>query len=251
MTSSQHTYPSQNTVLTSDHIIGCCTPELYFGFDNAAADRGELEGRRAQFPEVSSKKGPCVNYVDLNTGHLQFKSANLATATNAITIAVWVKLRSRLGIQPILVLEGEAGALRFELFEGFITWRYSTTRPSLASFALLSDIPVVPENIWTHLLVQYDAHSRRCAVFLNGEKILNGLSREGPLEIAWGELTSIGKFSIEEELALKLDGSIDEFYIYYCSLPEIVIRRLVQECHVDGKCSPLGPGNYAVKISII
>ena len=225
-------------------MTGCCTPELYLGFN-----KQELHRSRVQSPSVSNEEDPCGNYADLNAGDVQFKNATLQTVTNVITIAVWIKLQSRYGIQPILVVQGEAGALRLELFEGHIAWRYAGTRPSLATFELLSAAPVIPENVWTHLAVQYDAHTRRSAVFLNGMETLKGSSNGGSLDIAWGELTTIGKYSISEDLALKVNGSIDEFYIYYCSVPELVIQRLSQECRVEGKCSPLEPGNYVTIVA--
>lgn len=223
-------------------MAGCCTPKLYLGFDNTTADKQELHGRRAQSPEEASGKGPCGNYADLNAGHVQFKSTKLATATNAITIAVWVKLQSISAIQPIVVLIGEASELRFELVEGHVTWLHTAASPSLATFALLSAAAVVPENTWTHLVVQYDANTRRSAVFVNGEKILQGSSNGGSLEVAWGDVTTIGKYTINEVLELKINGYLDEFYIYYCAVPEMVIKRLAQTCRVEGKCAPLGPG---------
>ena len=225
-------------------LTGCCTPELHLGFDQQ-----ELHRRRAHSPSLSSEDDPCGNYADLNAGDVQFKSATRQTVTSAITIAVWVKLQSRYGIQPILVLQGEAGALRFELFEGHIAWRYTGTRPSLATFELLSASPIIPEKLWTHLVVQYDAHTGRSAVFLNGVETLKGSSNGGSLDIAWGELTTIGKYSINEALALKVNGFIDEFYIYYCSVPEMVIQRLAQKCRVEGKCSPLKSGNYSAIVA--
>ena len=213
---------------------------MHLGFENRTADKQELHGHRAQAPSV---EGPCGTYADPNEEDVQFKSSSLAKVTNTITIAVWVRLQSISGIQPILVLTREATELRFELVEGHVTWLYSGTRPSLATFALLSRTPVVSENLWTHLVVNYDARTRLSAVFLNGKRTLQGKSNGGSLELPWGKRTTIGKYSINEVLELKLNGFMDEFYIYYCSIPEMVIQRLAQECRVDGKCAPVIPGN--------
>ena len=230
-------------------MTGCCTPELYLGFENTNADKQELHGRRAQTPAVTSEEAPCGKYADLNAEPVKFNSAKLATQTDAITIAVWIKLHSQSGIQPILVVRGEVGELRFELTEGYLSWLYTATRPSLATFALLSTVPVVPVNVWTHLVVQYDAHTRRSAVFLNGKKILQRRSSGGSLEIDWGEFTSIAKHSINEVLEFKVKGYIDEFYIYHCAVPEMVIQRLAEMCHMEGKCAPVGPGSYVTFVS--
>lgn len=43
---------------------------------------------------------------------MHFRSETLAAVTDAITIAVWVKLKLTNGIHPILVLKSDAGELR-------------------------------------------------------------------------------------------------------------------------------------------
>ena len=65
------------------------------------------------------------------------------------------------------------------------------------------------------------------------------------MEIAWGELTSIGKYSINEIITLEFKGFIDEFYIYFCSVSEILIRSLAQDCGVKENCLDPASGNYA------
>lgn len=175
---------------------------------------------------------------------MHFKSEALAAITDAITIAVWVKMKLTNGIHPILVLKSDAGELRFELFEGYLSWRYTGLRPSLARFELISEKPVVSANVWTHLLVQYDAQTRRSAAFLNGEEFLTGPANGGSMEIAWGELTSIGKYSVNELITLEFKGFMDEFYIYFCSVSEILIRSLAQDCGVKENCLYPASGNY-------
>lgn len=228
-------------------LTGCCRPELYLGFDNATADLVDdnHDIRRAQSRAVSIVDAPCNNYADLNVEVVQFKSAKFAKVTDAITISVWVNLQTISGIQPILLIKRQTGELRFEIAQGHVTWLYFETRPSLATFALLSPKPVVVPHLWTHIVAQYDARSNRAAVFVNGEEILQGKSNGESLEIAWSEFTTIGKYSFNKALEFKLSGYIDEFYIYYCALPEMVIQNLYQMCHMDSQCAPLRPGNCA------
>ena len=226
------------------YFIGCCKPGLYLPFDGETSGKRELHERLAQLPTKGNGGGPCGNYVNLGTEKVQFKGATLAAVTDAITIAVWVKLKLTNGIHPILVLESDAGELRFELFEGYLSWRYTGVRPSLARFEMISEKPIVSANVWTHLLVQYDAQTRRSAVFLNGEEFLTGSANGGSMELSWGELTSIGKHSVNELITLKFKGFMDEFYIYFCSVSEILIRSLAQDCDVKKKCLDPAAGNY-------
>ena len=222
---------------------GCCTPELYLGFDKATTGQHELDGRRAQFPSGANEESPCGKFADLNAENVQFNSAKVATKTDAITISLWIKLLSKNGIQPVLVVVGEDGELRLEIAQGHLSWMYTSIGTPLATFALLSVVPVVPAGLWTHLVVQYDAFTGRSAAFLNKKEILQGVSGGGSLKINWGEFTTIGQSYINEALRLKTKGNIDEFYIYFCAVPEMVIQRLADSCHVDGKCAAIGPGN--------
>ena len=226
------------------YFIGCCSPGLYLAFDGETSGNQELYERLAQLATKGNGSGPCGNYANLGTEKVHFKSEAFAAITDAITIAVWVKMKLTNGIHPILVLKSDAGELRFELFEGYLSWRYTGLRPSLARFELISEKPVVSANVWTHLLVQYDAETRRSAVFLNGEEFVTGPANGGSMEIAWGELTSIGKYSVNELITLEFKGFMDEFYIYFCSVSEILIRSLAQDCGVKENCLYPASGNY-------
>ena len=227
-------------------MTGCCTPELHLGFDNATADLVDdnHDIRRAQSRVVSIAHAPCSNFANLNVEVVKFKSAKFAKVTDAITISVWVNLQTISDIQPILLIKGQTGELRFEIAQGHVTWLYYAG-PSRATFALLSTELVVASHLWTHIVAQYDAGRNRASVFVNGKEILQGGSNGEPLEIAWSEVTTIGKYSISEALEFKLSGYIDEFYIYYCALSETVIQKLHQMCHIDSQCSPIRPGNCA------
>ena len=220
---------------------------MHLGFDNATAhfvdDNHDI--RRAQSHEVSVADAPCSNFANLNVEVVQFKSAKFAKVTDAITISVWVNLQTISGIQPILLIKGLTGELRFEIAQGHLTWLYFETSPSRATFALLSPAPVVAPHMWTHIVARYDARRNRASVFVDGKEILQSESNSEPLEIAWSEVTTIGKYSFNKALEFKLLGYIDEFYIYFCALPEMVIQTLHQMCHIDSQCAPIRPGNYA------
>ena len=216
---------------------------MHLGFDNATADNHDT--RRTQARVVDIADAPCINFANLNVEVVQFKSAKLAKVTDAITISVWVNLQTTSIIQPILLIKGQTGEMRFEVAQGHVTWLYFETSPSRATFALLSPKPVVAPRTWTHIVAQYDARRNRASVFVNGKEILQGESNGKPLEIAWSESTAIGKYSISEALELKLSGYIDEFYIYYCALSEMVIQKLHKMCHIDSQCASVRPGNCA------
>lgn len=228
-------------------MTGCCTPELHLGFDNATADlvHDKHDVRRAQSRIADIADAPCSNFAKVNVEDVQFKSAKYAKVTDAITISVWVNLQTTSGIQPILLIKGQTGELRFEIAQGHVTWLYFETSPPRATFALLSPNPVVAPHMWTHIVAQYDARRNRASVFINGKEILQGESNGERLEVAWSEFTTIGKYSINEALEFKLSGYIDEFYIYYCALSETVIQKLHQMCHIDSQCAPIRPGNCA------
>ena len=166
--------------------------------------------------------------------------------TDAITIAVWVNLRTIQGIQPILVVRGQNGELRFEVAEGHVTWLHTTLRSQIPTFALISSEQVLENKSWTHIVALYDAYNSRAAVFVNGKEILQGPSAGGSLELTWDELHAIGRYKVNEVLEFKLKGLLDEFYIYFCALPRMVIHRLFQICHIDGKCAPSRPGKFEI-----
>lgn len=174
---------------------------------------------------------------------VQFRSVKLAKMTDAITIAVWVNLQTIQGIQPILVVRGQHGELRFEVAEGHVTWLHTAFRPPIATFALISNKPVVETQLWTHIVALYDAHNNRAAVFVNGKEILQGPSAGGSLDLAWNEFHAIGRYRVNKVLEFKLRGLLDEFYIYFCALPNMVIQRFFRMCHIGGKCAPSRPGN--------
>lgn len=226
-------------------MTGCCTPELHLGFDNATTD---LVDDNHDIPRAQSRVGsiadaPCGNFANLNVEVVQFHSAKFAKVADAITVSVWVNLQNISGIQPVLLIKGQTRELRFEIAQGHVTWLYFDKSPSRATFALLSLKPVVAPYMWTHIVAQYDTRRNRALVFVNGKEILQGESNGEPLEIAWSEFTTVGKHSISEGLGFKLSGYIDEFYIYYCALSEMVIQKLHQMCHIDSHCAPIRPGN--------
>ena len=140
---------------------------MYLGFDKATTGQHELDGRRAQFPSGANEESPCGKFADLNAENVQFNSAKLPTKTDAITISLWIKILTQTGIQPVLVVGGEDGELRLEIAQGHLSWMYTSIGPPLATFALLSVVPVVPVGLWTHLVVQYDTFTGRSAAFRN------------------------------------------------------------------------------------
>lgn len=217
-------------------MTGCCPPELYLGFENSTS-YSDHDNR------VTSVDAPCSNYADMDLQQVQFRSVKLAKMTDAITIAVWVNLQTIQGIQPILVVRGQHGELRFEVAEGHVTWLHTAFRPPIATFALISNKPVVETQLWTHIVALYDAHNNRAAVFVNGKEILQGPSAGGSLELTWNEFHAIGRYRVNKVLEFKLRGLLDEFYIYFCALPNMVIQRFFRMCHIGGKCAPSRPGN--------
>ena len=218
---------------------------MHLGFDNATTDLVDdnHDISLAQSRGVSIADAPCGNFANLNVEVVQFKSAKFPKVTDAITVSVWVNVQTISGIQPILRMKRQTGELRFEIAQGHVTWLYFEKSPSRATFALLSPKPVVAPYMWTHIVAQYDTRRNRASVFVNGKEILQGKSNGQPMEIAWNEFTTIGKHSISEALGFKLSGYIDEFYIYYCALSEMVIQKLHQMCHIDSQCAPIRPGN--------
>ena len=94
------------------YFIGCCSPGLYLAFDDETSGNQELHERQAQLETKGNGGGPCGNYANLGTEKVHFRSETLAAVTDAITIAVWVKLKLTNGIHPILVLKSDAGELR-------------------------------------------------------------------------------------------------------------------------------------------
>ena len=240
------------------YFVGCCIPELHLGFDYATVGNQAFDDsghdNNGEFLDQSHAMirfdAPCGRHADLRTGHVQFSSGKLANISDWITIAIWVKVVSVDGTRPILILKGETTDLRFELANGYVHWMYSSKSKSFASFGMISE-RTVSANLWTHITVQYDAHTEHASLFVNGEEQRRSKTNGGSLELAWGKFTSIGRESSTDGLNSKMTGFVDELYVYFCAIPEQVIRQLAQTCYLDNKCAPRGPGKYVSSVTML
>ena len=229
--------------------LGCCTPNIHLGFDHNNGeyflydDSGKDNNAEVsnKLPALFHRGGKCGNAFNVSASGFTFYSNKLSENIQAATIAFWIKLNSAIGRQPILVVSGEDSDLRLEIIGGHVQWFYSEHNQSLPKFNITTN-KVINERDWTHVVAQYDSSIGNARLYLDGIKIAEGHSERG-LRVQWSWKVVIGRHTVSgEELAI--NGAIDEFYIFYCALPPLGIRRLHEKCKLEGTCAaPKGKGN--------
>ena len=95
-------------------------------------------------------------------GNLTFDGVKFAPVpTVAITVAIWLKLKSLKGRQSLFETiasdsKGGQGNHHFEVVDGKLRWFYRNTAGGVI-YQLITQVPVIPEGKWTHVAGTYDA----------------------------------------------------------------------------------------------
>ena len=88
--------------------------------------------------------------------------------------------------------------------------------------------PIIPANVWNHVIGTYDAHTGIAKIFVNG-----GLKAEaagkGLLSQDWDAHAGIGKHKNQRFL----QGEVDEFRIYNKALSQEEIGKLMKVCSFE------------------
>ena len=96
----------------------------------------------------------------------------------------------------------------------------------------LSTDPIIPANVWNHIVGTYDVHTGLAKIFVNGRLKTEGTGK-GLLSQDWDAHAGIGKHKGERFL----QGEVDEFRIYNKALSQGEIQNLTKTCSFKrGEC---------------
>ena len=106
-----------------------------------------------------------------------------------------------------------------------------TINVSFFGFFLSTD-PIIPANVWNHIVGTYDVHTGLAKIFVNGRLKTEGTGK-GLLSQDWDAHAGIGKHKGERFL----QGEVDEFRIYNKALSQGEIQNLTKTCSFKrGEC---------------
>ena len=94
----------------------------------------------------------------------------------------------------------------------------------------------VTANVWTHVAGTFDSDTNEVNIYVNGTRLVEfkrfDPTQDNLLSNDWSELAVIGRLDYGTVRSTrKLEGSIDEFYIFPCALTAKQIKELkVKKC---------------------
>lgn len=100
--------------------------------------------------------------------------------------------------------------------------------------------PAVTANVWTHVAGTFDSVTNEVNIYVNGTRLTKVMrfdpTQDNLLSNDWSELAVIGRLDYGTVRSTrKLEGSIDEFYIYPCALSAKQILELKEKKCVESK----------------
>nr|XP_058966247.1 uncharacterized protein LOC131792849 [Pocillopora verrucosa] len=218
---------------------------LYLDLENVQNGRatyaslnGDVTGTDKR-TEITKFFGSCGKVARLNNGSeilLNGKQLKMKPR-QAVSIAAWIKLDSNKGYHSIFDTVGghsmhQQGQYHFEIQDGSVRW-FHRNETGIKIFSVETD-PIIPANVWNHVVGTYDAHTGIAKIFVNG-----GLKAEaagkGLLSQDWDAHAGIGKHKNQRFL----QGEVDEFRIYNKALSQEEIGKLMKVCSFERVCGGL------------
>ncbi|XP_066025158.1 uncharacterized protein [Pocillopora verrucosa] len=218
---------------------------LYLDLENVQNGRatyaslnGDVTGTDKR-TEIKKFFGSCGKVARLNNGSeilLNGKQLKMKPR-QAVSIAAWIKLDSNKGYHSIFDTVGghsmhQQGQYHFEIQDGSVRW-FHRNETGIKIFSVETD-PIIPANVWNHVVGTYDAHTGIAKIFVNG-----GLKAEaagkGLLSQDWDAHAGIGKHKNQRFL----QGEVDEFRIYNKALSQEEIGKLMKVCSFERVCGGL------------
>ena len=94
--------------------------------------------------------------------------------------------------------------------------------------------PAVTASVWTHVAGTFDSDTNEVNIYVNGTRLTEfrrfDPTQDNLLSNDWSELAVIGRLDYGTVRSTrKLEGSIDEFYIYPCALTAKQIKDLKEK----------------------
>ncbi|CAH3193907.1 unnamed protein product, partial [Porites evermanni] len=94
-------------------------------------------------------------------------------------------------------------------------------------FSIVTDGPVLSNGKWFHVAAMYDGLRGSAKIYIDGKLSKQESADPGVfLSRDWSKYAGIGEFGGRG----RLEGFIDEFYIYNKTLAEAELKALIQKC---------------------
>ena len=145
---------------------------------------------------------------------------------NAVTIALYLKLNSLSGLQPVVSAVNYNTQLRLEVQEGKLVWMFYNKGNS-QGFIVSTENVLKPDQ-WAHVLVDYNTRSGVGRIFVDGNLREQTLSHV-ELSSNWMLGLRIGKY-FSGGSDYKMDGYLDNFQIFGCIMTLRHIGMLSKNC---------------------
>ena len=97
--------------------------------------------------------------------------------------------------------------------------------------------PIIPANVWNHIVGTYNALTGIAKIFVNG-RLKAEAAGKGLLSQDWDAHAGIGKHKDERFL----QGEVDEFRIYNKALSQDEVQNLMKTCSFERGESSTKPG---------
>ena len=143
-----------------------------------------------------------------------------------VSLSVWVSLNSTKGAHDIFITESSDGSIGYRLqsIDGKVRWSIGTDNTPIIFDETTKD-QVIPEALWTHILVSYNNDNGMIRIFSNGILKLNSTSRPSSrdwLPYNWDSDASIGDKTF--------NGYMDEFIMYNWDLDPSEVMYVRNYC---------------------
>lgn len=221
-----------------------CLPSVHYSFSNTLkgvlvddsghGNNGALQGAVSYLDSSAY----CADGMRFKDGVINMDGAKFEPKpSEAVTIATWVKL-DVIGPTHELFVTVDPGWKNPRLktiynlevnFDGSIQFTHRNV------FGKRSR-PVVRANVWTHITGTYDSASKEAVIYVNGSRLTQFMeadpAQDNALSNDWSELAAIGRLGYGTTRSTRrLQGTMDEFYIYPCALSAAQVSALK-----DKKC---------------
>ncbi|CAH3043176.1 unnamed protein product [Porites lobata] len=213
---------------------------FYLGFDRYNSERlyddsqhnNNATLRNALLDKVPGSCGMCLK-VCCGGGVEIDGSKFVGTPYMEVMIAMMVQLKDTSG--TIVLFETIGGPpmsnhgdsqYQLEVENARIRWFHRNENGSTV-FSIVTDGPVLSNGKWFHVAAMYDGLRGSAKIYIDGKLSKQESADPGVfLSRDWSKYAGIGEFGGRG----RLEGFIDEFYIYNKTLAEPELKALIQKC---------------------
>lgn len=216
----------------------CCQPKVHYSFDVQGRDdkvyddsgfdnNGETNGEMH-----IANKGKCGKAVKFKNSYVYLRNFKQAQTpgTDSMAIMFWIKLLTPRSNSSILRSYFDGAVTEVALDDGFVKWRYITSREKTA-FLIRYEKPL-RLGYWTHVACIYDPYQRTVKMYIDTKLSIQG---SVPKDLVNWRFTSQLRFGLTSS-----EGYLDDLYVYDCVLGEDVIKDIKQKCWCEERCAPRG-----------